>query len=343
MEKLNLVYGNDYYDKIQALADGIVRPEGITVTSVRMNAQELFYRLLKYDEYDFAEMSFSSFIIAKTKRLRDWIAIPVFPLRMFFHSRIVCNKNSNIRNPVDLKGKRFGIPEYQMSLGLWTRAALEHDYGVHPKDVTWYVERTQELSHAGASSFKDPTGVSIRQIDPTKNLGEMLINGELDAANGVSIKSKLDRSHAFSVRTNPNVAYLFPDPEKAAHDFFKNHGFAPANHVVIIKKQLYEKHPWVAESLYQAFEESKKVWYDRWRYMMEINYQHPEVARITSLLNIQEIWNRQKQLFGEDVSPYGFERNKNLILEEINCLQEQELIPYKPTVEELFAPNTLDT
>src|SRR6478752_3495824 len=148
------------------IIDGQIKPDGIDFVPTVLHPSELFWRQLRFAEFDVAEMSMSSLMMAKSKGDERFVGIPVFTTRMFFHTRILVRKDVKIDSPADLKGKRVGVPEYQQTAALWIRGALENEFGVSPRDVTHFMERTPARSHAGAVGFKAPPGVTINQIPP---------------------------------------------------------------------------------------------------------------------------------------------------------------------------------
>src|SRR5262245_17960611 len=168
------------YDRTAALRDGSIKPSGLDLAYLVSPPSETFWRMLKFDEFDAAEMSLSSFLIAKA-RGRAWTALPVFPFRAFFHTYVFVRADSAIAAPADLAGARFGLPEYQMTAAVWTRGALEHDFGVAPSAIRWVVERTPSLSHGGQTGFTASSGVSIEQTPDGDTLLALLERGAIDA------------------------------------------------------------------------------------------------------------------------------------------------------------------
>src|SRR3989441_9998052 len=161
--------------------DGRVQPDGIDLIPTRVHPSELFWRQLRFADFDASEMSFSSLIMARSKGDERWVGVPVFTTRKFYHAAILVRRDAGIEAPADLKGKRVGVPEYQQTAALWSRGVLQHEVGVSPKDVEWHMERTPERSHGGATGFQPPTGVKGNQSPPEKSIGSMLLAGELDA------------------------------------------------------------------------------------------------------------------------------------------------------------------
>jgi hypothetical protein len=163
------------------LIDGAVAPEGISLTTTVIHPSEMFWRQLRFAEFDVSEMSMSSLLISTVRGPTPWVALPVFATREFFHTRILVRADAGISSPADLKGKRVGVPEYQQTAAIWGRGVLENEFGVRPRDMEFFMERVADKSHGGATGFKPPAGVTVHQIPASTNIGEMLVSGELDA------------------------------------------------------------------------------------------------------------------------------------------------------------------
>src|SRR5579871_6108698 len=163
------------------LIDVVVASEGINLTPTVVHPSEMFWRQLKFGEFDVSEMSMSSLVISTSRGPTPWVALPVFTTREFFHTRILVRADAGIAAPADLKGKRVGVPEYQQTAAIWGRGVLENEFGVHPRDMEFFMERVPDKSHGGATGFRPPAGVTVNQIPASTNIGEMLVRGELDA------------------------------------------------------------------------------------------------------------------------------------------------------------------
>jgi 4,5-dihydroxyphthalate decarboxylase len=321
------------YDRVKPLLDEIVKPDGIDLTITTLHPSDTFYRMLKYDQFDVSEMSLSSFLIAKSQG-RKWTAIPVFPYRGFFHTWIYCNTESGIKEPADLAGKKFGLPEYQITAALWIRGTLEHDFGVPPKRIKWFVERLEEKSHGGTTGFKPPQGVSIQRIPETESLGSLLSKGELDAVIEPAYpgKTAIDRTEASLLAKLPNVSRLFSDPKSEGIRYFRQHGFAHMNHTVIVKTSILEQNPWVALNLYTAFVTSK-----------EISHGKIDQLLLSSLLFAGAELEDQLKIFGKDPYPYGIKANNKSLETLVDYSYEQGLTSKRQEIRELFDASTLDT
>src|SRR5215813_2495531 len=165
----------------RALLDGAVQAEGIELLPTAVHPSEMFWRQLRFAEFDVSEMSMSSLLIATSRGPTPWMALPVFTTREFFHTRILVRADAGITAPADLRGKRVGVPEYQQTAAIWGRGVLENEFGVPPRDMEFFMERVADRSHGGATGFKPPAGVTVHQIPASTNIGEMLVGGELDA------------------------------------------------------------------------------------------------------------------------------------------------------------------
>src|SRR6266542_3331937 len=206
------------------LFDGAVKPDGIDLIMSPVHASELFWRQLRFADFDLSDMSFSSLLIAIAHGDKRWIGLPIFTTRRLFHTRILVRRDAGIDAPADLKGKRVGVPEYQQTAALWTRGVLQHEFGVEPKDMEFWMERNPEHSHGGATEFKAPPGVTIHQIPIGKDIGSMMLSGELQATLLYIVNQNLvDRSSA-DLWNHPEIRFLFPDPRAEGIRYYNKTG-----------------------------------------------------------------------------------------------------------------------
>ena len=239
--------------RTQPLIDGRVHPEGITLLTTAVHASEMFWRQLKFAEFDISEMSLSSLIIATSRGPTDWVAIPVFTMRHFFHTGILVRSDAGIEAPADLRGKRVGVPEYQQTSALWSRGILRDQFGVEPRDIHWFMERPPEQSHGGSTGFVPPDGVRLDYIGRETDIGRMLLAGELDATLlYLNTSNLVDRSRA-DLSARSEIRRLFPDPAAEARRYYAATGIFPINHTVVVRRSLLERYPWIALNLYAAF------------------------------------------------------------------------------------------
>src|ERR1700752_4666874 len=192
--------------------DGRVRPDGIELVASRVHPSELFWRQLKFADFDVSEMSFSSLIMAKAKGDERWTGVPVFTTRKFYHAAILVRRAAGIRSPADLKGKRVGVPEYQQTAALWPRGVLQQEFGVEPRHMEFWMERGASHSHAGAVGFTPPPGVPIHTVRPEKNLGGGMLAGEIDALLHYIVDDNLVDRSKVDLWNHPEMRPLFPDP-----------------------------------------------------------------------------------------------------------------------------------
>src|SRR6201993_2825838 len=169
-------------ERTRPLIEGRVVPQGIKLVPTMVHPSEMFWRQLRFAEFDVSEMSMSSLLISVSRGDTRWVAIPVFTMRKFFHTSIIVRTDSGITAPADLRGKRIGVPEYQQTWAIWSRGILQHEFDVHARDIEWFMERNPDKSHGGATGFTAPPGVRVRQIPPSTNMGEMLLRPQLDGA-----------------------------------------------------------------------------------------------------------------------------------------------------------------
>jgi len=311
--------------------DGIVKPEGIDLVCTKGHPSEIFWRQLKFAEFDVSEMSMSSYLMALAGGNRDWVGIPVFSARRFFHVGIWIRNDRGIERPEDLKGKRVGVPEYQQTAALWTRGALEHEWGVKAQDIgEWFMERTEAVSHGGATGFKPPAGVKLTHMSADTNIGEMLLKGELDATILYIVDNNLvDRSKA-RLEDSPKMRLLFPDQVGEAHRYYQKTKIWPINHAMVVRRSIAEKHPWVVLNIFNAFQRAKELYLKELR---ELAAGHLEVGLLPP---------ESRKALSEDPYPYGVKANR-LVLETIaQYSHEQRLTPRQIPLEEVFAEPTLD-
>ena len=313
--------------------DGTIKPEGIELIPTASGPAETFHRQLTHQEFDVSEMSLSSLAIITAQGNRDWVTLPICTTRTFFGTGALVRTDAGIESPADLKGKRVGVNEYQQTAALWARGFFQHEYGVAPTDVEWWMERTQELSHGGATGFEPPPGVTLRYMDPAKdqNLGGMMANGELDAiyvyfyGGGGINRSTLD------LRGHEKVQTLFPNPLAESARYYAKTGIYPINHVVIMRRSLYEQYPWAARNLYDAFVKAKELWMSR------------ALEQAQPFVDAGLLPSNTRAALTTDLFPYGVAGIRHTLETALSYSTEQGLTPRVVSIEELMAPSLLDT
>lgn len=310
--------------------DGRVKPDGIELVPSPVHPSELFWRQLRFADFDVSEMSFSSLMMAKAKGDDRWVGLPIFTTRKFFHAEIMVRRDSGIEQPADLKGRRVGVPEYQQTAALWTRGVLEHEFGVAPRDMLFWMERTPSHSHRGALGFTPPPGVTVNQIPPEKNIGSMMLSGELEAVIHYIVDPNLvDRSTA-DLWNHPEIKPLFPDPAAEGVRYYRKTGIFPINHGMVLRKAIVEKHPWVVLNLYKAFERANEI-ADRERLA------HVEYHLATGLLPVEA-----REALRVPLVRHGIRANRHVLETAAAYSQEQGLTPRRLALEEVFAANAME-
>ena len=316
-------------ERTRPLLEGRVAPQGIKLVPTMVHPSEMFWRQLRFAEFDVSEMSMSSLIISVSRGDTRWVAIPVFTMRKFFHTSIIVRTDAGIAAPADLRGKRIGVPEYQQTWAIWSRGILQHEFGVHARDIEWFMERNPDRSHGGATGFTAPAGVRVNQIPPTTDMGEMLLRGALDGALHYLVgKNLVDRS---TVDVSGVTRYLFADPAAEGRRFYAKTGLFPINHTVVIRRALLESHPWLALNLYSAFVAAKA-----------------EIARHGAAY-LQWYFDAglldggvKRALADNDPLAYGFKASRPVLETIAQYVHEQGLSARRVALEEIFAPSTLD-
>jgi len=334
MPKLTLGFISAFNERVDPLMNGTVKAEGIELIPTYSHPAETFWRQLKFGEFEVAEMSMSSFLIAKSQG-SDMVALPVFPSRRLFQTELSYHVDSGITKPGDLAGKKLGVAEYQQTAALWIRGILEHDFGVSQYNIHWHMERSEEMSHGGATGFKPPAGISFNRIAANKSLVSTLLGNELDVAHVASPfvlqANTLDRSSRIVGKNDwSKIRPLFPDRMIEAERFFKKHGFLPVNHTYIIRGDIYRKYPWIAFNLYSGFVKAKAL--ARQKLADSIPsalFFGPEYLAMT------------RRLIGDDPFPYGIKANQAMLDTITSYSHEQGLTPRQMKPEELFAEQTL--
>jgi len=327
MSKLALTFGCWNYDRTRALADGRVQPDGIDLNYLDMPVEETFFRMLRHREFDVAEMSLSSYTVSLFREPRHFVAIPVFPSRMFRHSSIYVNAKAGIREPRDLVGKRIGCPEYQMTAPVWIRGILAEHHGVPVEGVTYLTGGEESPGRSEKLKLDLPPSIRVERIGPTQTLARMLADGEIDALYTARAPS------SFKARDG-RVERLFKDYRNVERDYFKRTDIFPIMHVIAIRRDLYEAHRWVAQSLMKALVAAQARVYEDFL----------ETAALKAMLPwLIDHLEETESLMGPDFWPYGFERNRATLATFLRYSFEQGLSKRQLEPEELFAPETLES
>lgn len=321
--KVPISFACGVYDRMEPLYTGEIKPEGIDLNFIVHNhPRDVFDRMMGGHEFDACEMSMSEYICRYAAGERDFVAIPVFPSRAFRHSFIVVDGRT-IRKPSDLNGKKIGVPLYTMTAAVWIREVLKQQ-GVDLSSIEWIEGSMETPGKYGKPTTLPPVNpVSISSNTTGKSLNQLLEDGEISATIGPDMPA--------SLFTSPDVVRLFPDFKEAEKVYYRETGIFPIMHTVIIKRALYERHPFIATSLYNALNDSKGIAYRRMRWTNALHYMLPWLP--SELDEIDEVFG-----VGNDHWPYGIEGNRKTLQALVDGLFDQSMIPQAVTVEELFLP-----
>ena len=318
MAALRLTLACGSYDRTRALAEGRVRPEGVELNFLPMVPGETFWRMLNNGEFDVSEMSLSSYTILRSRGDERFVAIPVFPSRTFRHSAIYVHEDAGIGAPADLKGKRIGVGDYQMTAAVWARGLLQDDYQVSPRDVEWVVGRAVQ-------DVELPRDISIRPAGESTP-EQLLERGELDGLISVMIPRTLNDPSG-------RIRRLFPDCRQVEREYFARTGIFPIMHTVVIRREIYDENPWLAISLYKAFVKSKEICY------RDLYNTDALTATLPWLVDELE---ETRRLMGEDYWDYSVSGSMPTLEAMCRYLHQQGLTGERMKPEDLFAPNIRD-
>jgi 4,5-dihydroxyphthalate decarboxylase len=314
------------YDRTRALADGSIAPDGIDLTYLSLPVEETFFRMLRYGEFDAAEMSLSSYAVSLMREEPRFIAIPVFPSRFFRHSSIFVSTTSGITEPKQLAGKRIGTPEYQMTAPVWIRGILQDEYGVDPASCEYLTGGEEEPGRDEKLKLDLPAKFKLRRIGAQQTLAAMLAAGEIDAMHTARAPS--------TFRTKPHaVRRLFENYVAVERAYFRKTRIFPIMHTIVLRRDLYRAHPWIAQSLQKAFHQAQRKTYDDLAITAALKTMLPwQVAHVEET----------RRELGEDWWAYGLEPNRHALDTFLRYHHEQGLSHRRLAPEELFAPETLE-
>ena len=325
MTKLNLSVAIGNYDRTRALIDGAINIDGVNPVIMTLSPEEIFFRAFRHAEFDICELSLSSHTVKTADGTSAYVGVPAFVSRAFRHTAIYVRRD-RIKVPADLKGKRIGLPEYQLTANVWARGILDDDYGVKPSDVTWVRGGIDEPGRPEKIAIKLPGDVRLENAPPGATISGMLDRGEIDAFMAPRPPS--------CALTNPNVGWLFPDPTATATDYFKRTGVFPIMHVIGVRKSIADQHPWLPAAVLKAFEQAKAV---------SLAALSDTSATKVLLPFVEEQLHAARALMGHDYWPYGVAANTKTLDAFVRLHHRQGLSARPVAVAELFHPATLET
>jgi 4,5-dihydroxyphthalate decarboxylase len=327
MSKLRLTLACEAYDRTTALRTGDVTPDGIELTYLALPVEETFYRMIRYREFDIAELSLSSYVLSLDSPDRPFVAIPVYPSRSFRHNGIYVHASAGIGSPGELAGRTVGVPEYQVTAAVWIRGILAEFYDVPVASVRY---RTGGLHAPGRTekiALHLPADIDVVPVPDGRTLDDMLVSGEIDAL----YTPRTPRSFAAG---RPEVARLFPDAPEVEAEYFRRTRIFPIMHVIVIRRDVYERDRWIAASLFAAFEAARRL------ALRDID----ETASPRCMLPwLSHEVARTRQIMGEDYWRYGLDPQDPALDTLLRYSFEQGLASRRWRPAELFAPEACDS
>jgi 4,5-dihydroxyphthalate decarboxylase len=327
MASLPLSFSCWDYDRVRAVQDGRIVPQGIDLTFLPNPPEVSFFRMLRYREFDVAEMSLSSYVLSLLEDDPPFVAIPVFPSRVFRHGSIYLGPGTEATSPAQLVGGTVGVPEYQMTASVWIRGILAEHHGLPVDSVAYRTGGLHDAGRAEKLRLELPANFDVRPIAPLETLDELLVTGRIDAL----YTARAPRSFAADAAMPGRVRRLFPDPRSVEQAYFSATGIFPIMHTVVIRREVYERHPWVARSLLDALTAARDLVY-------------PQLHEVTALKSMLP-WSVPEaettvDLMGPDFWPYGIEPNRTTLETFLRYSYEQGLAKRPLTPEDLFVPET---
>jgi 4,5-dihydroxyphthalate decarboxylase len=320
--QLSIAVGD--YDRVRPLVDESVRIDGVDPVFMLLEPEEIFFRAFRHADFDVCELSMSSFAVKTAAGDCPYVGVPVFPSRAFRHTSIYIRTDRGIERPEDLKGRRIGVPEYQVTANVWTRLMLEEEYDVKPSDVTWVRGGYDHPGRIEKIALQLPSNVRIEDAPADATISGMLANGEIDAVIGPRAPSCFERGH-------PKVAWLYADPPAAATAWFRKTRIFPIMHILGVRKSLAEQHPWLPMALLKAFEQAKG------RALAKLG--DCSATKVT-LPFVEEHLRAARDLMGEDFWSYGLNANRHVLNVFLRRHHAEGLSPRVLQPEDMFHHST---
>ncbi|WP_299815550.1 ABC transporter substrate-binding protein [uncultured Roseibium sp.] len=326
MTDLNLSIAVGDYDRMRPLFNGDIKIDGVDPVFLRLSPEEIFFRAFRHADFDVCELSLSSFAVKTANGDCPYVGIPVFPSRAFRHTSIYVRKDRGIESPADLKGKRIGLPEYQLTANVWARALMEDEFGVAPRDVEWIRAGIEEPGRPEKIKLNLPSDVKLSDAPDGSTLSGLLRSGDIDAMIGPRIPSCFGEAN--------RVGWAFEDPRAAAMDYYRRTKIFPIMHIVGIRRDLAEAHPWLAATLVKAFSAAKSLCAER---LSDTS------ATKVMLPFVEEQVHETRKLMGDDYWSYGLNANRHVLETFLHHHHAQGLSSRKVDPEELFDPSTFES
>ncbi len=317
--RLHLTLASTDYDHVRDLANGVVRADGIVLTAFTLPVEQVFFRFIKNREWDVSEMSFGKFIAYASQGNSPFVGIPVFPSRVFRQSAFYVRSDRGIKSPKDLEGKTVGIPEWAQTAGIYARGYLAESCGVDLAKIRWVQAGMNQPGREEKVAFKLSNNIRYEQR-PDASLSALLMSGEIDAA----ISARVPDAFAAG---GGKIARLFPDYRQEEARYYAATGIFPIMHVIAIRRAVFERYPWVAMNLLNAFDEAKRRSLER---IADLTASRIPVPWAAALLE------DCRQDFGADPFPYGLEANRKTLDAFCRFAHDQDVTQRRLTPDDLF-------
>ncbi len=324
MSKLKLSVAIGDYDRNRPLIDGAVTIDGVDPVFMMLSPEEIFFRAFRTEEFDICECSLSSFSVKTAAGQCPYVGVPAFVSRMFRHTSIYV-RTDRIKKPEDLKGRKVGVPEYQLTAIVWARAILQDEFGVKPSDIHWIRGGIEHAGRPEKISVALPPDVRLDDAPEGATISELLARGDIDGFIAPRAPTTMGQKH---------VGWLFPDPVAAAKDYFKRTGIFPIMHLIGVRRALAEQHPWLPAAVFKAFEQSKSI--------ALAHLADPSATKVT-LPFVEERLQEARDLMGDDYWSYGLEPNRKTLETFLRHHYAQGLSARLLKPEELFHPSTRES
>jgi 4,5-dihydroxyphthalate decarboxylase len=323
--QLSLAMGD--YDRTRPIQDGRVRIDGVDPNCMLLSPEEMFFRAFRHQAFDISELSLSSYSISVARGDPHYVAVPVFLSRAFRHTSIYIRSDKGIEAPADLRGKRIGIAEYQLSANVWVRGILKDEYGVAPSDIVWVRGGMNSAGRPEKIKVDLPADIRVEEAPEGATLNAMLVSGEIDGFIGPRAPLCYDQGH-------PQVTRLFADTVGAAEAYYARTGIFPIMHVLGFRRTLADAHPWLAGALLKAFTQARQ--------MAETMLADTSATKVTMPF-VEDNLRRARELMGADIWSYGASANRKVLETFLGYHFDQGLSPRKVEVSELFHPASLES
>jgi 4,5-dihydroxyphthalate decarboxylase len=321
MARLRLTLALGDYDHTRDVALGVIQPEGIEINWLGLPVEEIFFRFTKYREWEISEMSLGKYVSFRSQNDDSIVGIPVFPSRVFRLSSIYVRPGGRVRSPADLKDARIGVPEWAQTASLYSRGYIVHDLGIPLTSIDWVQGGVNQPGRVEKVALKLPQRIRYRSV-PERTLNDMLLAGELDAILSA-------RPPAAFADGSGRIVRLYSDYREAETAYFRKTGVFPIMHLIALRRDVFESHPWVAMNLFKAFEEAKRRSLAR---LSDITASHAPLAWLGDYVA------EMRGLFGDDPFPYGIEPNRRTLEAFLQFGYEQGVCHRQVSVDELFPP-----